>query len=99
MLDNANNKTEFAGLLPVIALCGLAGIRLQEVARLTWEDVFRVKGHVEISTAKSKTRSRRLVTVCPALARWLNPYRDRSALFGRTPWTAGTTSSTPCSTP
>ena len=78
MLDTANSKTEFAGLLPVIALCGLAGIRLHEVARLTWEDVFRVRGHVEISTAKSKTRSRRLVTVCPALARWLNPYRDRS---------------------
>jgi integrase len=80
MLDTANSKTELAGLLPVVALCGMAGIRLQEVARLTWEDVFRVKGHVEISTAKSKTRSRRLVTVCPALARWLNPYRDRSAL-------------------
>jgi integrase len=80
MLDTANSKTEFAGLLSVIALCGLAGIRLQEVARLTWEDVFRVRGHVEISTAKSKTRSRRLVTACSALARWLNPYCDRSGL-------------------
>jgi integrase len=80
MLDTANTKTEFAGLLPVTALCGLAGIRLQEVARLTWEDVFRVRGHVEISTAKSKTRSRRLVTACSAIARWLNPYRDSFGL-------------------
>jgi integrase len=80
MLDTASIKTEFAGLLPVIALGGLAGIRLQEIARLEWADVFRVKGHVEISTAKSKTRSRRLVTMCPALARWLNTYRDRSGL-------------------
>ncbi len=80
MLDTANSKTEFAGLLPVIALCGLAGIRLQEVARLTWEDVFRVKGHVEITTAKSKTRSRRLVKICSALSGWLKPYRDRSGL-------------------
>jgi integrase len=78
MIDTAHSKTEFARLLPVIALAGLAGIRLQEVARLNWEDVFRVRGHVEISIAKSKTRSRRLVTMCPALARWLNPYRNAS---------------------
>jgi integrase len=62
----------------VVALCGLAGLRLQEAARLTWEDVFRVKGHVEISRTKSKTRARRLVTVCPALAKWLAPYRSCS---------------------
>jgi hypothetical protein len=47
---------------------------------LTWEDVFRVPGHIEISKAKSKTRSRRLVTVCPALAAWLEPYRTCSGL-------------------
>jgi hypothetical protein len=34
-----------------------------------------VDGHVEISVAKSKTRARRLVTINPALAAWLEPYR------------------------
>jgi integrase len=78
LLDTASREAEFAGLLPVIALCGLAGLRLQEAVRLTWEDVFRVGGHVEISSAKSKTRSRRLVTACQALTRWLAPYRGYS---------------------
>jgi integrase len=78
MLETASAKAEFAGLLPVIALCGLAGLRLQEAVRLTWEDVFHVGGHVEVSSAKSKTRSRRLVTTCQALTRWLAPYRGCS---------------------
>jgi integrase len=78
MLATASKEAEFAGLLPVIALCGLAGLRLQEAVRLTWEDVFRVSGHVEVSSAKSKTRSRRLVTTCQALTRWLAPYRGCS---------------------
>jgi integrase len=73
LLENAD-----ADLLPVIALAALAGVRVQEAVRLTWEDVFRVPGHVEVSVAKSKTRSRRLPTICPALGQWLAPYRERS---------------------
>ena len=80
LLDAASAQAEFVGLLPVIALGGLAGLRLQEAVRLTWEDVFRVGGHVEVSSAKSKTRARRLVTTCPALAQWLAPYRGRTGL-------------------
>jgi integrase len=75
LLQTANDKPEFKGLVPVVALCGLAGLRLQEAVRLTWADVFHVAGHVEISAGKSKTRSRRLVATCPALAQWLEPYR------------------------
>jgi hypothetical protein len=45
---------------------------------LTWQDVWRVPGHVEVASGKAKTRQRRLVTVCPALAAWLAPYRDRT---------------------
>jgi len=78
LLNTASRQAEFVALLPVTALCGLAGLRLQEAVRLTWEDVFRVNGHVEVSSAKSKTRSRRLVTACQALTRWLAPYRGCS---------------------
>ena len=63
------------GMRAVIALQGLAGLRLEECLRLDWQDVFRVPGHVEISQSKSKTRNRRLVEICPALAQWLQPYR------------------------
>ncbi len=64
-----------ATLRPIIALQGLAGIRLQEAQRLTWSDVFGTAGHIAITATKSKTRSRRLVKMVPALAAWLRPYR------------------------
>jgi integrase len=76
MLDCASRKTEYRNLLPVIALGGLGGLRLQEIARLTWADVWRVAEHIEISATKSKTRQRRLVEIIPALAAWLEPFRD-----------------------
>jgi len=67
-------RAEFRSLLPVIALGGLAGLRLQEIARLTWADVWRVPGHIEIAATKAKTRQRRLVEIVPALAAWLQPF-------------------------
>jgi integrase len=60
---------------PIIALCGLAGLRTEELLRLTWEDVFRVQDHIEITKSKAKTRQRRLVEIVPALAEWLEPHR------------------------
>jgi len=71
MLDAADDT-----MRPIIALQGLAGIRLQEAQRLTWQDVFGTAGYIAISATKSKTRSRRLVEICPALAAWLEPYRQ-----------------------
>lgn len=59
----------------MIALQGLAGLRLEETFRLNWGDVFGIPGHVKVSTAKSKTRQRRPVEICPALEQWLSPYR------------------------
>jgi integrase len=59
----------------VIALQALGGLRLEECLRLDWRDVFAIPGHVEVSSAKSKTRSRRLVEICPALEAWLKEFR------------------------
>ena len=75
---------EFAALLeaadesarPFIAIGGLAGLRTAELLRLDWADVWRVPGHIEITAGKSKTRQRRLVEICPALAAWLEPFRN-----------------------
>ena len=62
-------------LLPLTAIGALAGLRTAELLRLDWADVWRVPGHIEITSAKSKTRQRRLVEICPALAAWLEPWR------------------------
>ncbi len=75
--------TEFRALLEaaegpvraVIALQGLAGLRLEEALRLTWANVFGIPGHVEITAQNAKTRRRRLIDICPALAKWLEPFR------------------------
>ena len=64
-----------AGLRPVLAIAGLAGLRGEEIMRLDWADVWRYKGNIEIVAEKSKTRQQRLVQICPALADWLEPYR------------------------
>lgn len=66
LLDNAP-----ADMMPVIALGGLAGLRVEEIMRLEWADVWRVEGHIEITARQAKTRQRRLVEICPALAAWL----------------------------
>jgi len=59
----------------MVAIGGLAGLRTAELLRLTWQDVWRVPGHIEVTAAKAKTRQRRLVEMCPALAAWLEPFR------------------------
>ena len=59
----------------MIAIGGLAGLRTSEMLRLDWEDVWRVPGHIEITSGKAKTRQRRLVEIVPALAAWLNAFR------------------------
>jgi integrase len=65
-------------LLALIALGGLAGLRTAELLRLDWADVWRVPGHIEVTASKSKTRQRRLVEICPALAAWLEPFRAQA---------------------
>jgi integrase len=68
-------ETADARMLPIIAIGGLAGLRTAELLRLDWEDVWRVNGHIEVTAGKAKTRQRRLVEVCPALAAWLQEFR------------------------
>jgi integrase len=65
-------------LRPVIAIAGLAGLRGEEIMRLDWADVWRVEGHIEVTARNAKTRARRLVEICPALAAWLEPYRTHA---------------------
>jgi integrase len=57
----------------MIALGGLAGLRTAELIHLAWEDVWRVRSHIEVTAGKAKTRQRRLVEIVPALGQWLAP--------------------------
>ena len=74
LVDNARDD-----LRPVIAIAGLAGLRGEEIMRLDWADVWRVEGHIEVTARNAKTRQRRLVEICPALAAWLEPFRNNTA--------------------
>jgi integrase len=66
----------------IIAMQALAGLRLDEALRFDWKDVFGIAGHIEVSTAKAKTRQRRLVEICPALEKWLEPYLELEGRVG-----------------
>jgi integrase len=73
-----------ADLFPVIALGGLAGLRVEEIMRLEWADVWCVEGHIQISARNAKTRQRRLVKMCSPLAQWLNTYREKTgSIWGK----------------
>jgi integrase len=74
LLDAADDA-----LRPLLAIGGLAGLRTAELLRLDWGDLWRVAGHVEITSGKAKTRQRRLVEVCPALSAWLEPWRAQKS--------------------
>jgi integrase len=63
-------------LQAMLAIGGLAGLRSAELLRLSWPDVWRIPGMLEVTAQKAKTRQRRLVEIVPALAQWLEPFRS-----------------------
>ena len=60
-------------LIPFIAIGAFAGLRTAELYRLDWKEIHLDRNFIEISAAKSKTASRRLVTILPDLHSWLAP--------------------------
>ncbi len=61
-------------LVPVLALGAFAGIRSEELKRLHWEGIKLKQGHIEIKSADSKTKIRRLISVQKNLKAWLLPF-------------------------
>jgi integrase len=72
LLDSAEPELRI-----LIALQAFGGLRLQEALRLDWKDVWTIPANIEISSAKAKTRSRRLVEINATLAAWLKDHRDK----------------------
>jgi integrase len=60
-----------AEIRPALAIAAFAGLRTAELLRLTWADVDRRPGFVEISADKAKTAARRLVPISGNLRAWL----------------------------
>jgi integrase len=59
-------------LAGAIAVQAFGGVRAEETLKLSWADLERRPGFIEIVAGKSKTRSRRLVAVSANLAQWLS---------------------------
>jgi len=62
-------------ILPYVAIGAFAGLRRAEIQRLDWSEIDFDSGHIEVTAGKSKTASRRLVTMQPNLREWLMPLR------------------------
>ncbi|MHC5066752.1 MAG: tyrosine-type recombinase/integrase, partial [Planctomycetota bacterium] len=60
-------------LIPILAIGGLAGIRMAELDRLDWTAVDLDRRIIEIRAGQAKTASRRLVPITDNLAVWLEP--------------------------
>ena len=58
-------------LVPAIAVAAFAGIRSAELLRLEWRHVKLAQKHIELPPEVTKTSSRRVVPIQPALAAWL----------------------------
>jgi integrase len=65
-------------IVPVLVLGAFAGVRSEEIKRLSWDDIKLKQGHIEIKGAKSKTQIRRLVAIPKNLMGWLLPYVGQS---------------------
>jgi integrase len=71
LLENASALT-----LPYWLFSVFCGLRSAEVSRLEWHDIHWDERLVEVPSVKSKTASRRFVSLRPNLLEWLAPYRD-----------------------
>ncbi len=61
-------------LLSPLAIAAFTGARSEEIRRLEWKDIRLNEGFVELAAEKTKTRSSRLVPICPALRAWIERY-------------------------
>lgn len=62
------------GALPVFAIAAFCGVRMQEISRLEWKDIY-LEGdtpELKVPHAKSKTGYERFIPIPPVLIEWFN---------------------------
>lgn len=64
--------------IPYWSIGAFAGLRSAEIERLAWSEIDFKSSLIEVKASKSKTASRRLVTMQPNLCGWLAPYRKHN---------------------
>jgi len=62
-------------LLPFLCIGAFAGVRSDEIRKLTWADVKIDRGFIEVGKDKAKTAARRLAPISQNLAAWLRRCR------------------------
>ena len=70
-------KAASPAFLPCVVFGALAGLRSAETERIHWQDVDLGSGEIVIRRGTAKTRSRRIIPLCPAAKAWLLPYAGR----------------------
>jgi Phage integrase family len=73
LIEHADNR-----LLPYIVIGAFAGLRGAEIQRLDWSEIDLADGFIEVTAAKSKTDTRRLVPISANLTTWLRDCRKKS---------------------
>jgi integrase len=68
-------------LVPYIALCMFGGLRPNEAARVTWEQINLADCELRLRGAQTKTGTGRTVQVCPTLRAWLRRYKGQDEIY------------------
>ncbi len=66
--------------LAALALAGFAGLRRAELHAQTWEDIDLSAGHLRVTTAKTNTPAKRLVSLSPSAVEWLMLTKERKGV-------------------
>lgn len=75
LLEAAHGQVKLA-----IALGAFTGIRSAELLRLQWENFHWEEEVIELGSDQTKTASRRLVPMLPALRAWIDPHAKSAGL-------------------
>lgn len=68
-------------LRPCLAIAAFAGLRMEEIVRLSWDDVNRRPGFIEVEADKAKTQRRRLVPISNNLKSWLRCNSEQEGML------------------
>ena len=61
-------------MVPIVAICAFAGLRVSETFRLDWKDISLERGFITVAATKTKTAARRLVPIQENLKAWLKAH-------------------------